>query len=67
MMVYIFLGVIVGGQLLARVSNHLTPDVGIVIIALISLVVSSFCHSFVYPALQIYVQVSFCGYKILHW
>ncbi|KAJ7306761.1 purine-cytosine permease [Mycena albidolilacea] len=42
MMVYIFLGVIVGGQLLARVSNHLTPDIGIIIIALISLVVS-FC------------------------
>ncbi|KAF7338776.1 Cytosine-purine permease [Mycena sanguinolenta] len=41
-MVYMFLNTLIGGQLLARVSNHLTPDVGIVVIALICLVIS-FC------------------------
>ncbi|KAF8217669.1 cytosine-purine permease [Mycena galopus ATCC 62051] len=41
-MVYLFLGVIVGGQMLAKVFPHFTPDVGIIIISLVSLVVS-FC------------------------
>ncbi|KAJ7096042.1 cytosine-purine permease [Mycena epipterygia] len=39
---FLFLNVIIGGQLLAGVSHRLTPNVGIVIIALVSLVVS-FC------------------------
>ncbi|KAJ6600015.1 cytosine-purine permease [Mycena vulgaris] len=39
---FLVLGILVGGQLLASVSPHLTPTIGIVIIALVSLVVS-FC------------------------
>ncbi|KAJ6469376.1 cytosine-purine permease [Mycena sanguinolenta] len=41
-MVYMFLNTLVGGQLLARASNHISPDVGIVVLALICLVIS-FC------------------------
>jgi hypothetical protein len=41
MMIFLFSGVIVGGQMLARISDHLTPTHGIVIISLVSLVVSS--------------------------
>ncbi|KAK7059759.1 permease for cytosine/purines, uracil, thiamine, allantoin-domain-containing protein [Favolaschia claudopus] len=40
MMVYLFFNTIIGGQLLAHVSHKLTIDIGIVIIALISLAVS---------------------------
>ncbi|KAJ6572146.1 permease for cytosine/purines, uracil, thiamine, allantoin-domain-containing protein [Mycena capillaripes] len=42
MVLYLFFGFIIGGQLLATVSSHLTPTMGIVIIALVSLLVS-FC------------------------
>ncbi|KAJ7746477.1 purine-cytosine permease [Mycena maculata] len=42
MMGYLFFGVIVGGQFLAEVSDHLTPTSGIIVVALISLAVS-FC------------------------
>ncbi|KAJ7669418.1 purine-cytosine permease [Mycena polygramma] len=42
MIFYLFSSFIIGGQILAMVSSHLTPTTGIVIVALISLVVS-FC------------------------
>ncbi|KAF7374098.1 hypothetical protein MSAN_00290900 [Mycena sanguinolenta] len=41
---YLFLTTVVGGQMLARVFNNLSPDVGIIIVSVISLVVS-FCGS----------------------
>ena len=39
---YLVLNTIVGGQTLAEVSDHLSPTLGIVIIAVISLIVSMF-------------------------
>ncbi|KAJ7034539.1 purine-cytosine permease [Mycena alexandri] len=42
MMIFLFFNVIIGGQMLAQVFNHLTPAAGIIIIALVSLAVS-FC------------------------
>ncbi|KAJ7512393.1 permease for cytosine/purines, uracil, thiamine, allantoin-domain-containing protein [Mycena galericulata] len=54
MMGYLFLGLIIGGQMLAKTSEHLTPNLGIVINGLLSLVLS-FCgykilHWFAYTA-----------------
>ncbi|KAJ7056205.1 permease for cytosine/purines, uracil, thiamine, allantoin-domain-containing protein [Mycena amicta] len=39
---YLILNLIIGGQMLATVSSHLTPNTGIVVIALVSLVASFF-------------------------
>ncbi|KAJ7429410.1 hypothetical protein B0H11DRAFT_1768147 [Mycena galericulata] len=39
MMGYLFLGLIIGGQMLAQTSDHLTPNLGIIINGLLSLVV----------------------------
>ncbi|KAJ7434433.1 cytosine-purine permease [Mycena galericulata] len=54
MMGYLFLGLIIGGQMLAQTSDHLTPNLGIIINGLLSLVLS-FCgykilHWFAYTA-----------------
>ena len=66
---YLVLNTIVGGQTLAEVSDHLSPTLGIVIIAVISLIVSMFpinpYHS--YRNKDPYYQITFCGCQVLHW
>ncbi|KAJ7199227.1 cytosine-purine permease [Mycena pura] len=54
MLAYVVFGLILGGQVLATVSSHLTPTTGIVIVGLISLV-ACFCG---YRTLHWFVGVS---------
>lgn len=65
---YVIINCIVGGQTLAAVSpSHLSPAAGIVITGLIALGVSmSNSPIATFMALN-FLQVTFCGYQILHW
>lgn len=64
---FLVLNCIVGGQMLASVSSgHLDDTLGIVIIGIISFAVSPKRMWPVY-LLRSSSQVTFCGYKVIHW
>lgn len=63
---YLILGCIIGGQALGTLSEHIDATIGIVIIGLLSLLVSTLIEV-ILPATYISIaKVSFCGYKVLH-
>ena len=63
---FLILNCIIGGQTLASVSPHLNDTLGIVIISVISLAVRNIILHTSVHALRT-LQVTFFGYRFLHW
>ena len=63
---YLILTCIIGGQVLASVSDHLNATLGIVIVGVISMLVGRLILSDMYfrPTMS---QITFCWYKVIHW
>ena len=66
---FLILNCIIGGQTLASVSDHLNDTLGFVIIGVISLVVGRLYYPV--PTMSAEhlspAQVTFFGYKVIHW
>ena len=64
---FLILNCIIGGQTLAAVSGHLNDTLGIVIIGVISMLVSNSDNLLLICSVDTLTQVTFCGYRIIHW
>ena len=65
---FLVVNTIVGGQTLAEVSDHLDATLGIVIIAIISLIVCSIKVLAIHAMTEESdYQITFCGCQVLHW
>lgn len=64
---FLILNCIIGGQTLASVSDRLDDTLGIVIIGIISLMVSPRGYVHYFTSCQSVLQVTFFGYRIIHW